>query len=109
MILKIVGRLLWLPLSALLFALLVARLPVTSAEPFDVEARLTASDAAENDNFGWSVAISGNTAIVGAAWDDDAGSKSGSAYMFTPEPSSFLLAAIFGLFGLAAPLRRRRK
>jgi esterase/lipase superfamily enzyme len=45
-------------------------------------AKLTASDAASGDNFGRSVAISGNTAIVGAPFDDDAGFSSGSAYLF---------------------------
>ena len=36
--------------------------------------KLTASDAAANDHFGWSVAIDGNYAIVGAKYDDDGGS-----------------------------------
>ena len=44
--------------------------------------KLTASDAAAEDAFGWSVAISGTTAIVGAYQDDDAGFGSGSAYLF---------------------------
>ncbi len=45
-------------------------------------AKLTALDAAEFDNFGISVAIDGNIAIVGASGDDDGGSLSGSAYLF---------------------------
>src|SRR5690606_23772005 len=45
-------------------------------------AKLTASDAAENDWFGWSVAVSGSLAVVGAFGDDDGGSDSGSAYAF---------------------------
>ena len=45
-------------------------------------AKLTASDADENDWFGKSVAISGDTAIVGAPNNDDAGDSSGSAYIF---------------------------
>ena len=45
-------------------------------------AKLTASDAAANDQFGYSVDISGNTAIVGARGDDDNGLNSGSAYLF---------------------------
>ena len=44
--------------------------------------KLTASDAAANDLFGGSVAVSGTTAMVGARFDDDAGSASGSAYYF---------------------------
>ena len=46
------------------------------------QAKLTASDAAANDQFGYSVALSGDTAVVGAYQDDDAGSNSGSAYVF---------------------------
>jgi hypothetical protein len=46
------------------------------------ETKLTASDAAAVDNFGSSAAISGTTAIVGAPDDDDAGTSSGSAYLF---------------------------
>jgi hypothetical protein len=44
--------------------------------------KLTASDAAADDNFGWSVAISGDTVVVGAYGDDDGGDDSGSAYVF---------------------------
>ncbi len=44
--------------------------------------KLTPSDAEENDRFGFAVAISGTTAIVGAGWNSDAGIASGSAYIF---------------------------
>ncbi len=44
--------------------------------------KLLASDGAEEDSFGHSVAISGTTAIVGAWADDDNGDLSGSAYLF---------------------------
>ena len=43
------------------------------------ETKLTASDAAGSDQFGISVSISGDTVVVGAHFDDDAGSLSGSA------------------------------
>ena len=46
------------------------------------EFKLTASDSAAGDFFGFSVSISGDDAIVGARWDDDAGDRSGSAYIF---------------------------
>jgi hypothetical protein len=46
------------------------------------QAKITASDGAKYDAFGYSVAISGDYAVVGAHWDDDAGSASGSAYIF---------------------------
>ncbi len=54
------------------------------------QAKLTASDAAENDQFGVSVAISENTIVVGSYFDEDAGSKSGSAYVFTRNENSWI-------------------
>ena len=44
--------------------------------------KITASDGDDWDNFGWSVSISGDTVVVGAANDDDNGESSGSAYIF---------------------------
>jgi len=44
--------------------------------------RLTAADAAAGNLFGESVALSGDTAIISARPDDDAGTSSGSAYVF---------------------------
>ncbi len=45
--------------------------------------KLTATGGAANDQFGWSVALSGNTAIVGAYSDDvGANADQGSAYVF---------------------------
>uniref|UniRef100_UPI0040574A2F FG-GAP repeat protein n=1 Tax=Candidatus Electronema sp. TaxID=2698783 RepID=UPI0040574A2F len=46
------------------------------------QAKLTAADGAAVDFFGISVAVSGDTALIGAPWDDDKGSESGSAYVF---------------------------
>ena len=46
------------------------------------EAKLLPADGAERDNFGQSVSISGDYAVVGAFKDDDNGSSSGSAYVF---------------------------
>jgi hypothetical protein len=45
-------------------------------------AKITASDGAEQDYFGWSVANSGGEVIAGARLDDDMGAGSGSAYLF---------------------------
>ena len=45
-------------------------------------AKLTASDAAIYDTFGRSVAVSGDTIVVGAPSSDQAGSWSGAAYLF---------------------------
>jgi len=47
--------------------------------------KLLAQDANNSDYFGNSVAISGETVIVGASRDDDNGSKSGSAYIFNKD------------------------
>ena len=55
---------------------------VRSGASWSQQAKLTASDAATGDEFGWSVALSGDTAIIGAYLDDDGASKSGSAYVF---------------------------
>lgn len=45
-------------------------------------AKLHPTDGTAGDKFGWSVDISGTTAIVGAFLDDENGTKSGSAYLF---------------------------
>jgi hypothetical protein len=45
--------------------------------------KLTASDGAASDYFGESVALSGGVGLVGAIGDDDKGSYSGAAYLFT--------------------------
>jgi len=44
--------------------------------------KLTASDAADGDNFGSSVSISGDYAIVGAWKEDGVGTDRGAAYVF---------------------------
>jgi len=45
--------------------------------------KLLASDGAAGDYSGGSVSLDGNTALIGAVWDDDNGVNSGSAYVFT--------------------------
>jgi hypothetical protein len=47
------------------------------------QAELNASDGAADDYFGFSVSLSGDTALIGAQEDDDNGANSGSAYVFT--------------------------
>ena len=46
------------------------------------QAKFLASDGAGGDRFGWSVSVSGDTALIGAPFDRDNGSISGSAYVF---------------------------
>ena len=54
----------------------------SSAATAQTDFKITASDAAENNYFGYSVSIDGDYAIVGAHFNDDDGSNSGSAYIF---------------------------
>ena len=56
---------------------------VRSGTTWSQEAELGASDNAANDRFGFAVALDGDTAVIGAVFDDDAGDNSGSAYVFT--------------------------
>jgi hypothetical protein len=46
------------------------------------QAKLIASDAANQDYFGYSVCLAGDNAIVGAYLDDDNGNSAGAAYIF---------------------------
>jgi hypothetical protein len=57
------------------------------------QAKLTASDGASSDWFGYSVSISGEKCIVGASGDDDKGSGSGSAYIFEFNGTSWIQQA----------------
>ncbi|HHE37467.1 MAG TPA: T9SS type A sorting domain-containing protein [Candidatus Cloacimonetes bacterium] len=52
--------------------------------------KLTASDGAAHDDFGFSVSINGDYAVIGAHGDDDNGSVSGSAYIFKRNGSSWI-------------------
>lgn len=46
------------------------------------QAKLIASDAALNDQFGLAIAVQADTIAVGAPYDDDLGANSGSVYVF---------------------------
>ncbi len=50
------------------------------------ERKITASDADTGDFFGISVALAGDTLVVGAYLDNDSGIGSGSAYVYELEP-----------------------
>ncbi|MHC4510547.1 MAG: LamG-like jellyroll fold domain-containing protein, partial [Planctomycetota bacterium] len=52
--------------------------------------KLLASDGAARDQFGPSVSISGDLAIVGAPGDDDKGKWTGSAYIFKRDGTSWV-------------------
>jgi hypothetical protein len=62
-----------------------------SGSSWTQQAFLTASDAANSDNFGYAVDINGDgdIAIIGSKGDDDGGSASGSAYIFTRSGSTW--------------------
>ena len=55
---------------------------VRNLDTWSEEAKLTASDGLTLDEFGFSVAITGDTAVVGAPLDDVGFSDQGSAYVF---------------------------
>jgi hypothetical protein len=57
-----------------------------SAGVWSEQAKLTAPDAASGDNFGCSIALSGNTVVVGSYYDD---SLAGSAYVFVRTGSTW--------------------
>ena len=59
------------------------------------EAKLLAADRAEGDDFGFSVFVSGDTAVIGAPSDDDNGSFSGSAYVFRFDGTGWVQEAKF--------------
>ncbi len=61
--------------SAYIFAL--------QGDTWTEQAKLTASDAAAGDSFGSTVAINGDTVVIGAIGDDQNGNNSGAAYVFT--------------------------
>ena len=46
------------------------------------EQKLFPDDGVADDRFGWSVAISGDVAVIGTYLDDDSGKDSGSAYTY---------------------------
>ncbi|MDX2361074.1 MAG: T9SS type A sorting domain-containing protein [Crocinitomicaceae bacterium] len=64
--------------------------PVSGWVNMTETAELTASDAAAGDYLGWSVSISGDIIVTGARWDDDAGTSSGSAYVFEKPVSGWV-------------------
>jgi hypothetical protein len=60
---------------------------------WELEAKLTASDGAKDDWFGYDVSINGNYAIVGAVLDNNNGINRGSAYIFRRDGSNWVQQA----------------
>lgn len=63
-------------------ATIILMLAPLSSYGWSQTAELLGNDTTTGDNFGFSVALSGNTGIVGSWQDKDLGSGSGSAYLF---------------------------
>jgi hypothetical protein len=55
-----------------------------------LQKKLVGDDARAGDNFGYAVAVSGSTALVGAYSDDDQGENRGSAYLFELEADQWI-------------------
>lgn len=62
---------------------------VRSGSTWSQQAKLTASDGYASDYFGFSVSISGDTAVIGAYGEDDMGSSAGAAYVFVRSGSTW--------------------
>jgi hypothetical protein len=85
----------------------------TDLDAWVQEQKITPFDAAPGDQFGTAVAISGTTLVIGAPFNDDAGSGSGSAYVYELAGESWTLAVKLNAsdaevgdnFGISAALR----
>jgi len=62
---------------------------VRSGASWSEQTKLTASDAAAHDSFGNSVAVHGDTVVIGASGNDDNGTDSGAAYIFVRSGASW--------------------
>ena len=69
-------------ISILAFIAMSIIQPLAYALSVNEAQKLLAGDGVEDDEFGYSVSLSGDTAVIGAFLDDDNGSQSGSAYVF---------------------------
>ena len=61
----------------------------SSEAKYDQVAKLTASDGAASDSFGSSLAIAGDTIVIGASYDDD---STGAVYVFASSPETGALS-----------------
>ena len=60
---------------------------------WDFVQKIIPEDAQEGDSFGWSVAVSGDRAIIGARDDDRGAANAGSAYIYELEGSEWVQTA----------------
>ncbi|GJM10154.1 MAG: hypothetical protein DHS20C11_24300 [Lysobacteraceae bacterium] len=66
-------------LSVFAFCLLVTALSISA----QTQVKITADDPAPHDFYGRSVSVDGDTVVIGAIGNDDAGTNSGSAYVYS--------------------------
>ncbi|MFH1195170.1 MAG: T9SS type A sorting domain-containing protein [bacterium] len=57
---------------------------------------IQASDGQNNDSFGWATSLAQNYAVIGAKFDDDNGTNSGSAFLYLLDTVPVELAAFTG-------------
>ena len=76
-----------------IFLLILLTLFLSVSFIWCAEVKITASDAQADDNFGESVSISGDYAIVGARLEDEGGTNAGAAYIFNRSGESWLQQA----------------
>ncbi|KAG9392748.1 FG-GAP repeat [Carpediemonas membranifera] len=69
---------------------------VRSGASWQQEAWLNGTDAATSDAFGFSTDVSGDIAIIGAIGDDDNGTDSGTAYVFTRDGTWSQTTKLYG-------------
>ena len=82
--------------SLVLICIILLAVSGLFAQEWDHAIKIVSSDRAANDHFGYSVAISGNFAIVGARFEDqnssgtDSLSKAGAAYIFSKSGDTWI-------------------
>ncbi len=62
---------------------------ILNGNSWTLEATLTALDGLRFDDFGWSVSLSGDRAVVGAPFSDNAATSDGAAYVFVFDGASW--------------------
>ena len=67
-------------------AFLQVVLPTLEQTAAELTLRLSSSGGGAADSLGYSVAVDGDRAIVGAPYNDDNGTDTGAAYVFRLEP-----------------------
>ncbi|MEE9129221.1 MAG: FG-GAP repeat protein, partial [Phycisphaerales bacterium] len=69
---------------------LVGAVNESYAQDACLDARVTAFDGGVFQSFGFAVGVYGDTALIGAQWDNDQGTQSGSTYVFRREGGTWV-------------------